>query len=234
MSDTFSAADAYRLVHQRVDDLLRGRTEVAERVVPACPAWTVRQTVSHLTGVCQDILAQNLQGAGSPAWTQAQVDRLAEHDLDQVLDLWAEAVGPIVDVLEQAPPLIGGQLVFDTLTHEHDVRGALGEPGARTDDPAFAVAAGFLTASFDRAIRDSGLPAMLVVAPTPGSVLLGDPSAPGSPVVVELSDFEMLRALGGRRSVAQLRALPWQDNPGRLLTVFNGSAVQPPEADLVE
>lgn len=234
MSDHLNAADAYRLVHRRVDELLRGRADVADRAVPACPDWTVHQTVSHLAGVCQDVLSQNLQGAGTPTWTQAQVDRLADHDLDELLDAWDESAAPVAEVLEHAPPLIGGQLVFDTLTHEHDLRGALGEPGARTGDPAFAVAAGFLTASFDRAIRDNGLPAVLLVGPTLGSVLLGDPSAPGSPIVVELTDFEMLRALGGRRSVAQLQALPWQGNPGRLLTVFTGSAVYPPETDLIE
>jgi len=42
------AAAAYRLVYGRVDALIRGRTEVAELTVPACPAWTIRQSVAHL------------------------------------------------------------------------------------------------------------------------------------------------------------------------------------------
>lgn len=42
------AAAAYRLVYGRVDALLRGRADVAELAVPACPAWTIRQTVAHL------------------------------------------------------------------------------------------------------------------------------------------------------------------------------------------
>jgi hypothetical protein len=67
------------------------------------------------------------------------------------------------------------QLVFDTLTHEHDIRGALSEPGSRTGDLAFEVALGFSTTMGDQFIRHAGLPALRLITPTIGSVQLGDP-----------------------------------------------------------
>ena len=227
------AAAAYRLVQTRVDALLRDRTDVADRAVPACPAWTVHQTVSHLAGVAQDIAALNLDGAGTEAWTQAQVDRLAGHGLDEVLDLWAQATDSVVDVLQQGPERIAGQLVFDTVSHEHDLRGALGEPGSRSADPAAAVALGFLATLLDRAIRRAGAPALQLTAPATGAVHLGDPEA-ANPLVLHCDDFDVLRAFGGRRSAAQLTALPWRGDPAALIPLLGNVAVRPPQADLVE
>ncbi|MGH3828123.1 MAG: hypothetical protein ACRDQX_13285, partial [Pseudonocardiaceae bacterium] len=124
------AAAGYRLVRQRIDTLLRGRAEVAELVVPACPSWTVRQTVSHLCGVAQDLIAGNIQGAGTEPWTWAQVLRLAERKLNDLLNLWAEKTDEVTALLPRGSDLAANQLVFDALTHEHDLRGALGEPAA--------------------------------------------------------------------------------------------------------
>lgn len=227
-------AGAYRTVQSRVDALLRGRADVADVNVPACPLWSVHQTVRHLAGTAQDIASVNLQGAGTDPWTQAQIDRLADHSLDELLDLWAETTGAVADVLAQGPKLVGAQAVFDALTHEHDICGALGEPGLRTQDPAFEGAAGFLTAMLDRAIRRTALPALQLTTPTTGTTRLGDPSSAPGQIAIEMTDFEALRAFGGRRSNRQLWALPWQGDPEKLLPIFDRSALRPPADDLVE
>ena len=228
------AAAAYRTVQGRVDALLRGRSEVADRRVPACPAWSIRQTVSHLTGTAQDIVSLNLDNAGTDAWTQAQLDRLADHSLDELLALWAATTNPVADLLTQSPKLIAAQAVFDGLTHEHDIRGALGEPGSRTGDPAFAVAAGFPTTMVDRAIRRNANPCLTLTTPTTGTTQLGDPATAPGQIAIELSDFEALRAFGGRRSTPQLLAMPWQGDAGALLPIFHRAAVRPPANDLSE
>jgi uncharacterized protein (TIGR03083 family) len=228
------AAAAYRTVQHRVDALLRGRGEVADRTVPACPQWSIHQAVSHLAGTAQDIVSLNLDNAGTDGWTQAQLDRLADHDLDELLDLWATTAEQVADFLADSPKLVGAQSVFDALTHEHDIRGALGEPGSRTADPAFAVAAGFLTTMVDRTIRRNAHPCLHLTTPTTGTTALGDPAKAPAEIRVELSDFETLRAFGGRRSRRQLLALPWQGNPEALMPIFRTAAVQPPTADLAE
>lgn len=227
-------AAAYRTVQSRVDALLRERADVADVNVPACPLWSVRETVSHLAGTAQDIASLNLQGAGTDTWTQAQIDRHADHRLDELLDLWAGRADSVTDILAQGPQLVGAQAVFDALTHEHDICGALGEPGLRTQDPVFEVAAGFLTAMLDRAIRRAALPALQLTTPTTGTTQLGDPSTAPGQIAVEMSDFEALRAFGGRRSNRQLWALPWQGDPERLLLTFDGPALRPPADDLAE
>jgi len=84
------AAAAYRLVYGRLDALIRGRAEVAELTVPACPAWNVRQTVAHLAGLALDIVSLNMEEKAADSWTQAQVDRLGGHSIDELLDLWGQ------------------------------------------------------------------------------------------------------------------------------------------------
>jgi uncharacterized protein (TIGR03083 family) len=228
------AASAYRLAYGRVDALIRGRAEVAELTVPACPAWTIRQTVAHLTGVAEDIVSLNLEEKAADSWTQAQVDRLGGHSIDELLGLWGQMIDPVTATLALAPQGSACQLVFDTLTHEHDLRGALSEPGSRTGDLALEVAMGFLTSMGDQFIRQAGLPALQLITHTIGSVQLGDPHTARGQVALNISDFEALRALGGRRSIRQLLALPWHGDPTHLLPAFSNDGVRPPNDDLIE
>lgn len=228
------AAAAYRMVQRRVDALVRGRANVCERTVPACPDWSVRQTVNHLAGTAQDMASLNLEDAGTDAWTQAQLERLARHGLDEVLDLWAQTTDAVTELVTRSPKLFGAQAIFDALTHEHDIRGALGEPGSRTADPAFAVAAGFLTTMVDRTIRRNAYPCLQLTTPTTGATQLGDPTKAPGRVAVELSDFEALRVFGGRRSERQLLALHWDGDAEALLPVFHTAVVRPPAGDLIE
>lgn len=235
------AATAYRLIYGRVDALVRSRTEVAELTVPACPTWSIRQTVAHLAGVAQDIVSLNMEQKAADSWTQAQVDRLDRHSLDDLLDLWGQMVGPVTTTLALAPEASASQLVFDTLTHEYDIRGALSEPGCRTGDLAFEVAMAFVATMGDQFIRQAGLPPLRLVTPTNGSVQLGDPHAERDELALEISDFEALRAFGGRRSIRQLLALPWHGDPTDLLPAFtdllpafSNEGIRPPDDDLVE
>ncbi|BBZ50961.1 hypothetical protein MHEI_26780 [Mycobacterium heidelbergense] len=235
------AAAAYRLVYGRVDALIRGRAEVAELAVPACPAWTIRQTVAHLAGVAQDIVSRNMEKKGADSWTQAQVDRVGGSSLDELLDLWGQMIDPVTATLALAPQASACQLVFDTLTHEHDMRGGLNEPGSRTGDLAYDPALGFLTTMGDQLYRHAGLSALRLITPTIGAVQLGDPDVTRAQVALKISDFEALRTFGGRRSVRQLLALPWHGDPTNLLPAFthllpafSNDGIRPPTNDLIE
>jgi uncharacterized protein (TIGR03083 family) len=228
------AAAAYRTVQRRVDTLLRGRTDVCEQTVPACPEWSIRQTVCHLAGTAQDIAAVNLDDAGSDEWTRAQLDRLSGHSLDEMLDLWTTATEAVADFLAGSPKLVGAQSVFDAITHEHDIRGALGEPGSRTADPAGEVAIGFLTTMIDRTIRRNAHPCLALTTPATGTTQLGDPAKAPGQIAVQLSDFEALRVFGGRRSRRQLSQLPWEGDIEALMPIFHTAAVRPPAEDLRE
>jgi uncharacterized protein (TIGR03083 family) len=228
------AVVAYRLVYRRIDALLRGRSDVGGLKVPACPAWTIRQTVAHLAGVADDIVSLNMEGKGTDQWTGAQVDRLGGNSIDELLDLWRQMIDPVTELLGLAPEGSACQLVFDTLTHEHDIRGAVSEPGSRKGDIAFEVALAFMTTAYDQIARQSELPAVRLITPAIGAVQLGDPDTATDQLTLHISDFEYLRAFGGRRSVRQLLALPWRGDPTNLLPACSNDSIRPPNDDLDE
>lgn len=79
------------------------------------------------------------------------------------------------------------------------------------------------------------------MTPTIGSVQLGDPHTATGQVSLDISDFDALRALGGRRSIRQLLAMPWQGDPTDLLpaftyllAAFTNGGIRPPDDDLFE
>ncbi len=235
------ATTAYRIVYERLDALLRGRGDVESLPVPACPGWSIRETVAHLVGVAQDVVSLNVENKAADSWTQAQVERLAGHSLDDLLDQWGHTIDSVASTLAMAPELSARQLVFDALTHEHDIRAALSESGSRTGDLTFQVALGFVTTMGDQFIRQGRLPTLELTTPTIGTVQLGPPDSERGQLALQLSDFEALRSFGGRRSVRQLLALPWRGDPApvlpaftKLLPAFTNDGVRPPSHDLFE
>ena len=117
------------------------------RVIPACPAWTVRELVAHMTGVAADALAArfpvvNPHGAWAErqpvidAFTAEQVTTRRSMATDEVLAEWADHVPVLSKVLrgEQAfpvgsIPIIDWMVVCDIAAHNQDLRGALDLPG---------------------------------------------------------------------------------------------------------
>ena len=63
-------------VRQRSIAILRSLPdEDAERPVPTCPGWTVKDLACHLYGIPDDIIHGRMENVGSDAWTLAQVER---------------------------------------------------------------------------------------------------------------------------------------------------------------
>jgi uncharacterized protein (TIGR03083 family) len=222
MSDSPAIGPLYRAARERITALVSSVPEVDhDRPVPATPAWTVHDVVAHLTGIVDDALHGRMEGAPGEAWTARQVEAGRGVPVADLLDAW----GTRAPALEARPEL-PVPLLADVLTHEHDLRGALGRPGAR-DEPALRWATGVLTEGFLGRATLAGLPPVRVVAP-PRS---WGPAEAG--VVLETDAFELFRAMFGRRSTAQLRALGWAGgDPGPYLehlVIFT-----PAGADLVE
>jgi len=53
-------------------------------------------------------------------------------------------------------------------------------------------------------------------------------------VRLETDSFTLHRVLTGRRSLGQIRALPWEGDPEPYLAVFDGSPLTPAAYDIVE
>ena len=180
--------------------------------VPACPGWTVKELLAHVAGVASDVLTGNVAEAGTEPWVQAQLDARAGQSLPTIADEW-RATGPQVDdVCAQLGDAIA-QLVFDTVTHEQDLRGALGQPGA-TDG---AVEVGLRWAAGTWGGGDGPTAGALRIRAGDIDAVRGD----GEPTVsIDLEPVEALAALTGRRSLDQLRAYPWDGDVEPWLPAF--------------
>ena len=196
--------DAYHGVRLRVTSLVTAAGDAGvTRAAPATPGWTVHDLVAHLTGVTADIVNGNLAGVASDAWTAAQVDARRARDVDELLAEWdthATTVEGMVDQFGRA----GRQLVADAATHEHDIRGALGRPGARDSD-AVCIGFDFVGTWLGDALDAAGSGA-LRVEHEDGTTSFGahDPT-----VTLRTTRFEFLRATTGRRCPAQVAAYDW-------------------------
>jgi uncharacterized protein (TIGR03083 family) len=218
---------AYAETRRRITDLLRDLTVAdAERTVPACPDWTVQQLASHVIGISADVLVDNIADAGSDPWTAAQVAARAGRTLDELADEWDDT-GPRMEAA-LADGALPAQAVFDQVTHEHDLRSTVGRPGAQAH-PAVPIGLGFVVDAWPFVVGTYDVPPLRIVAGDAELVVGEDPQ-----VILELSPFEALRALTGRRSLDQVRAYAWGTDPAPWLPAFTWGPFVPVPDDLVE
>jgi len=207
-------ADRYADAHTRVVALVDQLSEQqSAATVPGTPKWNVRELVSHMVGGPCDLLAGNFEGAGSDEWTQAQVDARRDRTLADLLEEWDGAIDSLDGAIRGG--LVPAPVAFDVITHEQDLRGALG--AAPTPDP---LAVRFVTDGFaarvDHVVAKAGLPPLEIRDPA-GEWTAGSPGG----VSVEASEFEVFRSLTGRRSGRQVSGLDWSGDPTPYLDLLS-------------
>ena len=208
-------ADHYRTARLRITELVLSLDDdELARAVPACPGWTVHDVVSHITGVADDALNGRMDGVATDPWTAAQVARGRDVPTVDLLDRWTEQAS----VFEAFP--LPPQAVIDLTTHEQDIRGAVDQPGARdTDEVQFAFE---LVAQ--RAVEV--VPGLRVEAE---GVAYGPEDATST---LRGDRYDLYRAMMGRRSSSQLRALDWGGEPPA--TIEAVAVFGPAPVDVVE
>jgi mycothiol maleylpyruvate isomerase-like protein len=200
-----SHAAAYEATRARVRAVVEAADAAAlDRVVPATPEWRARDVLAHMVGVTDDVVHGRLEGLASDAWTRAQVDARRAVPPARLLDEWDEHAARFGELLGAAPAEIAGQALFDAATHEHDLRNALGAPGARDSD---AVECGW-DWIVDARTR-AGAPA-ICFATEAGERLSG---AGERAARIEATRFELFRAVSGRRTETEIRAYRWDREP---------------------
>jgi uncharacterized protein (TIGR03083 family) len=220
---------AYAAGRERVVGLVAGLPAArATSPVPACPDWQVKDVVAHLSGVCVDILAGRLEGAGTARWADAHAEARRDRPLDDIVAEWSEAA-PRCEAMAADFGPGGRQWVFDFSNHEHDIRGALDAPGARDADTGW-IALGFIVPGFLSGVVARGLAPLRVVT---GS-RVWDPDGVEPVETVTADPFEFGRAVSGRRSLAQIRSLDWSTDPEPYLPAFSFGPFTPRATDLVE
>ncbi len=185
----------YRAARLRVAAL--ANDELADRPVPATPAWNVHDLVAHLAGVMHDVATGNMEGAATEPWTAAQVERGRGKTIAGVLDEWAAEAPGFEDFLTSAEGRRAGSAVIDVHAHETDLRTALGLAPAVPDE-ALAWAAERLREGFEAQVFAAGLPE----------------------VMIDVSDFEMFRGRLGRRTRDEVSAFGWSADPAAYLDIF--------------
>lgn len=221
MIDSSTAERYYRESHQAICNLIT--TENEHLPVPACPGWSLHDLLAHVTGVMQDFVTGNTEGAPGPDWTAAHVDRFRDAHIESIKSAWRAALdksGPIFRTM-------GAQLLPDIVTHEFDVRGAIGNDTERESE-RLGAALHVLASWGDGYYRQAGLPALQIRTDRKHhQVGEGSPQA-----TVTSTVFEASRVLTGRRSEAQLRALDWSVDPSAW--VDHMSILGKRDTDLVE
>ncbi len=222
MSRSPDPVEEWTLAQRRVIELVGPLTdEQAQRRVPACPDWTVRDLFSHMVGLGSDVVAGDEPDDHNDAWTTRQVAERRDHDIAALVAEW-EATAPLLVEWMHAH---GPRPLGDVVIHEQDLRGALGVPGGR-DSGGVAL------------IRDRFAPRFAAALPEGVAVALagdhwtwGDPAT--ADTVLRAPDFELARALVTRRSAAQLRAWTVRGDVEPVLGAFALLGALP-TADLAE
>jgi uncharacterized protein (TIGR03083 family) len=201
----YDLARLYRDTRERLTSLVSGLDGPALATpVPACPGWEVADVVAHLAAIVEDALAGRLTGPPSEAETAVQVARYKGRPMSRTLAGWTAGAPRFEEVITafDIPPA-----VIDVASHEQDIRGALGLPGAR-DNEAIRQMAGWLL----ERLR----------TPVPVCVTVEDAEfragPDGDPVLgLRTTRFDAFRWRMGRRSRGQLAALDWSGDPAPVL-----------------
>jgi len=207
----------YLRAHQAIVALLAPSVD-ASTPVPATPGWDVHAVVAHLGAVAEDILEGRLRSVPSDEETAAQVARARDRSLAELLERWAASVPGIQALLAERQIW---PLVLDALSHEQDLRGALGQPGRR-DDPDLLVAAESL-------LRNLSPGSDLTICTEGPTFTFGDHP---ETLILTTTRYEAFRWRLGRRSAAQLAAMDWSGDPSPVLDSL--CTFGPRSTDLVE
>jgi uncharacterized protein (TIGR03083 family) len=185
-------------------DAVENGVDLADLAVPATPGWTVLDVAAHLVGNAAALARGVRPGADLQAFVDEQVQAHRGTGVPALLEQW-EQVGPWLEQELRERPAPYAALVYDAVAHEQDLRGALGAPPLSSiedarSDVRVALELGHALLAAD--LRRAGAPA--VELRTPEQLYVIGHGAPG--VVLEGTAYELFRALGSRRTVAEVAA----------------------------
>ncbi|MGZ4188624.1 MAG: maleylpyruvate isomerase family mycothiol-dependent enzyme [Actinomycetota bacterium] len=229
-------AGAYHDARMTMSALARDADDSARSThVPACPDWTVRDLIVHVTSIATALSAGELppdvnltqvwdadMSRVREDWIASALGARRETPLEDVLAEW-DTSGALVESMlrgeqpfpEGSPPLVEWIIVTDIGVHLQDLNGALG-----TQVNHDALASGLALRSYVEGMRmratHEGLPAFRIRAGSREWVIgAGEPIA-----TVTAEPFELARAAAGRRSPDQIRAYDWDGDPEPFIALF--------------
>lgn len=212
---------AYARTRGRVIGLLAAAPDdELQRVVPACPAWTVHDLLAHVVSMPAAISSGRRPTGPIGEWLTELVAERAEQPAEVLAQEW-QALDDELDALLSGP---SGLLFADLAVHEHDFRGALGCP----DHAALEVEAMLprTIAAFKGPLQEAGLAPIEVRAGD--RVWRSHEGEPGWTLVVD--PWTAVRALNSRRTAQELNALPSDGDASPYLPILDAHLPLPAQS----
>jgi uncharacterized protein (TIGR03083 family) len=200
-----TSAEAYDRVHDRILTLVDD--EVADRSVPTCPGWTIKDVVAHLASFFAVYRSGDPREAFSAGWGDRAVEERRDLSLQECIAEWDAHLADAGDLFESP---LGTVAISDALAHEQDIRTALERPGFE-DDESIVPSVERGLAFVEQKAEAEGSPALRIVTEDiDRQVGQGEPTA-----TLRTTTFELFRTIHGRRTLDQVRAMEWSGDPGR-------------------
>ena len=193
-------SDGYHATRRRFSELAATLDDDdLARTVPACPEWTVHDLVAHVVGIPEAIASGSFPSGDQQAWLDALVEERRDVPVPELLERWEACAAATSAVVDGG----GSLMLIDVVSHEHDLRGAVGRPGARGVPEVRAIVQ-LMLEQLAPAISDAGLGALVVDS---GEVRWASQFVrPGCTIRVD--PWEATRVLQSRRTAEEIRALP--------------------------
>ncbi|MEW2622476.1 hypothetical protein [Streptomyces sp. NPDC048106] len=180
--------------------------------VAACPAWSGHDLLAHVTSVCRRVASPRpIDGGDHQQWIDREIAQRVRHSTAEVAEEFADLVPELEAVMSGRP---AGALVVDLVTHEHDLRAALG--GTFVDHSLGLHQALSATVAWVGGLKLVQSGCLTLSAPS-ARAEFGDAGAPTR--VTFPDDWEMWRTLAVRRSREQLEGYPRSGDLQPLLDV---------------
>jgi len=194
-------AVGYRAVRARMIGLVGDATsDDLARPVAACPRWTVHDLVAHGVGIPEALAAGDFPTGDLQSWLDGLVAARRDVPVPELCDRWTALDDGLTPILAG-----GGLLLADLHAHEHDLRGALGRPGAR-DAAETPVVVGL---ALDNLVNDLEAAGLAPLAVDDGSQRWA--SGAGAPgVTLRVDAWEATRILMSRRTADEICSVPSQ------------------------
>lgn len=213
----------YENAHDRIVELVRSLPdEQAATPVPAAPGWDVHDVLAHLAANTTDGIAGRIHGIPDDAFTSDQVRQRKSATIDELVAEWKSNMPTMLEAARAglAPP----PLAVDALSHEQDIRGALGL--ARVDDAAavrFGLELFALGLQF-KLKQAQGLTLRTEATDSDFTLIAGD----GEPAAtLRAGEFELFRTLSGRRGRSAVLAMDWDGDATPFLPWLNAFGAVP-------
>ena len=222
----FDLPAIYRETRLRLLDLAPTLSdEQLSTLTPACPEWTVQDIYAHLTGLAVEVADGLIEGRGSDERTAVQVGSRRGRTIGEICNEWRE-IGDRIEATIAAAGRRLTPLAIDIWSHEQDASNGAGVRSGR--DGAGLLLTMNATWGMKARLRDAEIAPLRVVAGRADWVIGDDSPA----AVVRMSEYELARAVLGRRSIDQIRAYDWEGDAAPYLPHF--PVFNPPTVDIVE